>query len=213
MASRFCRFPGRCRLGSARGSAHIERVRHASVRAAQVRLDSVPSSRIDGEAMVWTGVTAADGDESLLVVLTESEPVLHLFDLAAGTARRSWGRHGEKARASSAFPRAWRWRASISTRWTEHRRAWRSSTLPVTSCEAWRFLNWAFCPTSRLGWHGPEAICSCSRHRSRWATRAWSSQAFGPDPGGDSAPRQDTVVAYQPTPDPLRLSPRRVHPA
>jgi len=51
--------------------------------------------RLDGESLGWSDVGAVSSDDSLLVVLTESYPVLHLFDLAAGAHLRSWGRDGE----------------------------------------------------------------------------------------------------------------------
>lgn len=51
--------------------------------------------QFDGDSLVWSDVRAVSSDDSLLVVLTESYPVLHLFDLAEGTRRQSWGRDGQ----------------------------------------------------------------------------------------------------------------------
>ena len=52
-------------------------------------------TRIDGEDLLWSDVRAVSTDDSLLVVLTGSYPVVHLFDLADGSLRGSWGRSGE----------------------------------------------------------------------------------------------------------------------
>ena len=51
--------------------------------------------RLDGGTLLWTDVKGVSTNDSLLVVLTESDPVIHLFDLADGTRYRSWGRRGE----------------------------------------------------------------------------------------------------------------------
>lgn len=51
--------------------------------------------RIDGNDLVWSDVRAVSTDDSLLVVLTGSYPVVHLFDLADGSRRGSWGRSGQ----------------------------------------------------------------------------------------------------------------------
>lgn len=51
--------------------------------------------RLDGEALVWSGVRAASSDGSLLAVLTESFPAVHLFALADGGRRGGWGGSGE----------------------------------------------------------------------------------------------------------------------
>ena len=58
-------------------------------------VDRYPLYRLDGDSLVWSDVRAVSSDDSLLVVLTESYPVIHLFDLAEGTRRRSWGQSGE----------------------------------------------------------------------------------------------------------------------
>ena len=51
--------------------------------------------RIDGDDLVWSDVRAVSTDDSLLVVLTGSYPVVHLFDLADGSRRGSWGLSGQ----------------------------------------------------------------------------------------------------------------------
>ncbi len=51
--------------------------------------------RLDGNDLVWNDVRAVSTDDSLLVVLTESSPAVHLFDLADGRRRGSWGGSGE----------------------------------------------------------------------------------------------------------------------
>jgi len=51
--------------------------------------------RIDGNDLVWSDVRAVSTDDSLLVVLTGSYPVVHLFDLADGSRRGSWGLSGQ----------------------------------------------------------------------------------------------------------------------
>ena len=51
--------------------------------------------RIDGNDLVWSDVRAVSTDDSLLVVLTGSYPVVHLFGLADGSRRGSWGLSGE----------------------------------------------------------------------------------------------------------------------
>ena len=67
----------------------------ATSTAQQACIERDPLYRLDGEALVWRGVTAASSDGTLLVVLTESSPVVHLFVLADGSRRGSWGRSGE----------------------------------------------------------------------------------------------------------------------
>ena len=51
--------------------------------------------RLDGNDFVWSNVRAVSSDGSRLVVLTGSYPVIHLFDLADGSRRGSWGRSGQ----------------------------------------------------------------------------------------------------------------------
>ena len=54
-----------------------------------------PLYRFDGNDLVWNDVRAVSSHSSLLVVLTGSYPVVHLFDLADGSRRGSWGRSGQ----------------------------------------------------------------------------------------------------------------------
>ena len=49
----------------------------------------------DGDALLWSDVRAISSDGSVLAVLTGSYPVIHLFDLAEGSLRGSWGLSGE----------------------------------------------------------------------------------------------------------------------
>ena len=49
--------------------------------------------RLDGHDLDWSDLRAVSSDGPLLVVLSGSYPVIHLF--ADGTHRRSWGRSGE----------------------------------------------------------------------------------------------------------------------
>lgn len=49
--------------------------------------------RLDGHDFDWSDLRAVSSDGPLLVVLSGSYPVIHLF--AGGTHRRSWGRSGE----------------------------------------------------------------------------------------------------------------------
>lgn len=51
--------------------------------------------RLDGDDLVWSEVRAVSANDSLLVVLTGSDPVIHLFELSDGSLRGSWGRSGE----------------------------------------------------------------------------------------------------------------------
>lgn len=51
--------------------------------------------RLDGGDFVWSDVRAVSSDGSQLVVLTESYPVVHLFDLTDGGWQGSWGRSGQ----------------------------------------------------------------------------------------------------------------------
>ena len=57
--------------------------------------DRDPLYRFDGNDLVWSGIKEVSSDGSLLVVVTESYPVVHLFDLADGDRRGSWGRSGQ----------------------------------------------------------------------------------------------------------------------
>ena len=67
----------------------------AATVAQQTCFDRDPLYRLDGNDLVWSEVRAVSADDSLLVVLTGSYPVIHLFELADGTHRQSWGRSGE----------------------------------------------------------------------------------------------------------------------
>ena len=51
--------------------------------------------RLDGGDLLWSDVRWVSTNDSLLVVMTKSDPVIHLFDLADGSRHRSWGRRGE----------------------------------------------------------------------------------------------------------------------
>ncbi len=61
----------------------------------QTCVDRDLAYRLDGNDLVWNDVRAVSADDSLLVVLTESYPVVHLFDLADGRRRGSWGGSGQ----------------------------------------------------------------------------------------------------------------------
>ncbi len=61
----------------------------------QACVDHDPLYRLDGDDLVWSDVRLVSADDSLLVVLTGSYPVIHLFELANGSLRGSWGRSGE----------------------------------------------------------------------------------------------------------------------
>ncbi len=62
---------------------------------AQTQLGEQAVVTIDGEALQWSGVVATDANDSLLAVMTESDPVLHLFLIRDGRHVASWGRRGE----------------------------------------------------------------------------------------------------------------------
>ena len=62
---------------------------------AQSQLGEQAVVTIDGEALQWSGVVATDANDSLLAVMTESDPVLHLFLIRDGRHVASWGRKGE----------------------------------------------------------------------------------------------------------------------
>lgn len=51
--------------------------------------------RLSGETFLWNDVKGVATNHPLLAVLTESNPAIHLFDLANGTWHRSWGKRGE----------------------------------------------------------------------------------------------------------------------
>ncbi len=57
--------------------------------------DREPLYRLDGDDLVWGSIRAVNTNDSLLVVLTRSDPMIHLFDLADGSRRESWGQSGE----------------------------------------------------------------------------------------------------------------------
>ena len=57
--------------------------------------DRDPLYRFDGHDLVWSGVKGVSSDGSQLVVVTESYPVVHIFDLADGSRGGSWGRSGQ----------------------------------------------------------------------------------------------------------------------
>lgn len=61
----------------------------------QACVDRDPLYRLDGNALVWSDVRAVDANDSLLVVLTDSYPVVHLFALGDGGHLGSWGSRGE----------------------------------------------------------------------------------------------------------------------
>lgn len=61
----------------------------------QVHLSDQPVATISREVLEWSNVVATDANDSLLVVMTEEEPVLHLFGITDGTHLASWGRMGE----------------------------------------------------------------------------------------------------------------------
>ena len=61
----------------------------------QLRIDPEPVYQFGDDDLFWDDVRALDVSDSLLVVLTESDPVLHLFSLDSGTHLRSWGLKGE----------------------------------------------------------------------------------------------------------------------
>lgn len=63
--------------------------------AAQVGLGDQAIATISREVLEYSDVVATDANDSLLVVLTEAEPVLHLFRITDGTHLASWGRTGE----------------------------------------------------------------------------------------------------------------------
>ena len=60
--------------------------------------------RINGNDLVWSDVRAVSTDDSLLVVLTGSYPVVHLFDLADGSRRGNWGLSVRAARITDRMP-------------------------------------------------------------------------------------------------------------
>lgn len=67
----------------------------ATGQAGQVRVDPQPVYQLGGDPVYWDGIASLDVNDSLLVVLTESDPVLHLFSLTSGLHIRSWGGEGE----------------------------------------------------------------------------------------------------------------------
>ena len=67
----------------------------APVSGQQACLAGDPLYRLDGDDLVWSDVRAVSSNDSLLVVLTESYPAVHLFDLVNGIRRGSWGRSGD----------------------------------------------------------------------------------------------------------------------
>lgn len=63
--------------------------------AAQVGFADQAIATISRESLEYSDVVATDANDSLLVVLTEAEPVLHLFRITDGAHLASWGRMGE----------------------------------------------------------------------------------------------------------------------
>ncbi len=61
----------------------------------QACVDRVPLYRLDGDDLLWSDVREVSTNDSLLVVLTGSYPVIHLFDLSDGSQRGSWGQRGQ----------------------------------------------------------------------------------------------------------------------
>ena len=61
----------------------------------QVCISPNPVYRLEGDALAWNGVGAVSSNDSLLAVLTDSDPVIHLFRLPDGTHRGSSGGLGE----------------------------------------------------------------------------------------------------------------------
>ncbi len=66
-----------------------------AVASGQVRLADQPVATISREVLEWSRVAATDATDSLLVLMTEEEPVLHLFGITDGAHLASWGRTGE----------------------------------------------------------------------------------------------------------------------
>ncbi len=54
----------------------------------QLQVDPEPVYQFGGDDLSWDDVKALDVRDSLLVVLTESDPVLHLFSLDSGSHLR-----------------------------------------------------------------------------------------------------------------------------
>ena len=61
----------------------------------QVCFNPNPLYRLGGEDLAWNEVSAVSSNDSLLAVLTDSDPVIHLFAFPDGTHRGSWGGLGE----------------------------------------------------------------------------------------------------------------------
>ena len=61
----------------------------------QLQIDPDPVYQFGDDDLFWDDVKALDVRDSLLVVLTESDPVLHVFSLGSGSHLRSWGSKGE----------------------------------------------------------------------------------------------------------------------
>jgi len=65
------------------------------VASGQVRLGDQAVAIVKREVLEWSSVVAVDANDSLLVVMVDEEPVLHLFGITDGAHLVSWGRTGE----------------------------------------------------------------------------------------------------------------------
>lgn len=85
-----------CRIAVGFGGATLVALAAApSAARAQLRIDPQAVHQFGGDTMSWNNIAALDANDSLLVVLTQSDPVLHLFSLSRGDHISSWGREGE----------------------------------------------------------------------------------------------------------------------
>ena len=63
--------------------------------SAQLEIAPNAEYRLDGHTYAWSDLEAVDAYDSLVVVLTDSPPFLHLFRLADGSHVLSWGEMGD----------------------------------------------------------------------------------------------------------------------
>ncbi len=67
----------------------------ASLSAQPACMDRELLYRLDGNDFLWSELEGVSANDSLLAVLARSDPRIHLFSLADGALRQSWGRSGE----------------------------------------------------------------------------------------------------------------------
>ena len=161
--------------------------------------------RLDGDDLVWSDVRAVSADDSPLVVLTGSYPAIHLFELADGTHRQSWGGEGE---GPGEFQSATGVALVGGHVYALDRSQGRLSIFQVTGdlIRTVRLQEFGISPNvaRRIEWCGGETVL-LELSVPMGESRAIVAHAIGIDPDEESV-RRDTVIVYPRRTATLRLT-------